>query len=465
MQLICANCGADTPDRQSCSVCDEPPLLQARYALSAVLGEGASGTTYRGRDTHSGREVAIKELAFHRVDTFKAHELFEREAAVLCRLDHPGVPQFFDSFAAGEGKALRFYLVMEFIDGHTLEEELAGRQFGYDEVLAILEELGRVTGYLHSLSPPVIHRDIKPSNIMRRPDGTLVLVDFGSVRDALEPDQAGSTIAGTIGYMAPEQLRGVASPASDVYGLACCALHLLTRMPPVDLLDANNALAWQGRVDLPPAVADLLREMLSGDPGQRPSNGRAVARRAHQVRREPDKQTTSASASGSASGSPAKLIVVASSVVGLFFIMGGAGLTLFFTTPDHDADQTREVKVTEPQPLPADDEPAEEVQARTDSSDAEGPPERLTRKQVKHTVTAATERLRTECGPLHTGDEPRKTMVQFQITPAGRVAWAKSTGDGPSTPHTDCVLEIVEDLHFPEAHTSLTVNFPVIYNR
>ncbi|WP_168210323.1 serine/threonine protein kinase [Persicimonas caeni] len=354
MSMICANCGAHSDAQDACESCGQSPLLRERYVLRQVLGEGASGTTYLARDTQAAVDVAIKELAFHRVDSFKAHELFEREAAVLCRLDHPGVPSFFDHFAAGEGKALRFYLVMEFIEGHSLEEELSQRQFDQEEVLAILEELGEVTGYLHSLSPPVIHRDIKPSNVMRRADGSLVLIDFGSVRDALEPEDAGSTIAGTIGYMAPEQLRGLATPASDVYALATCALHLLTRKPPVELLDAQNQLRWEGLTKQSAALTHLLEHMLSGDPSARPGDGHALVRTVQRARQAPRPQPKASPVEHRERRQGRKVVLFA--VLGVVLMVLGMALSgwlLMSGTPDPPSDAFAPPKLDfEPVPTP-----------------------------------------------------------------------------------------------------------------
>lgn len=277
MERICAHCESTT-DGARCEACGRSPLLRQRYALIEAMGEGASGRTHRARDRQADREVAIKELAVHGLQSFKAHELFEREADVLCRLGHDGIPTFYDRFRWGEGKSLRFYLVMEFVDGHSLDEELGRRHYAESDVCDIARELAAITSYLHERSPPVIHRDIKPTNVMRRTDGTLALVDFGSVRAALEPDTGGSTVAGTIGYMAPEQLRGVASPASDVYATGVLMVQMLSRTPPVEMLDADNHLEWR-ELDVSPGLADLLEEALSSDPDDRPPDGHSLAER------------------------------------------------------------------------------------------------------------------------------------------------------------------------------------------
>ncbi|MEZ4474291.1 MAG: protein kinase [bacterium] len=130
-----------------------------------------------------------------------------------------------------------FYLVQEFVAGPTLAAELTRRRYTEDEVLAILDELAEVLAYLHRLMPPVVHRDLKLKNVIRRSsDQKLVLIDFGAVRDVVaDPRVGGSTVAGTYGYMAPEQFRGEASPQSDLYALGVLGVVLLSAASLVDL--------------------------------------------------------------------------------------------------------------------------------------------------------------------------------------------------------------------------------------
>src|SRR6185295_6373321 len=114
--------------------------------------------------------------------------------------------------------------------------ELRRRQGSLDReaLWRLLGDAGEVLDYLHGRVPPVIHRDIKPSNVIRRPDGSFALVDFGSVRDSLKPE-GGSTVVGTFGYMAPEQFQGRALPASDVYGVGATLIALVSGLEPEDL--------------------------------------------------------------------------------------------------------------------------------------------------------------------------------------------------------------------------------------
>lgn len=225
------------------------------------------GMTYRARHVGDDEVVAIKELSFSRLDTFKKQELFEREARILRELEHPGVPTYYDELVWGIGKHQAFYIVEEFIDGQTLASEFESRRYSEEEVLDVVEELSQILEYLHTRAPAVIHRDLKPDNIMRRSSGEIVIVDFGVVGDGVHDSSAGATVAGTFGYMAPEQLRGVSTRASDLYALGALALEMLTRTPPHEMVTTQGALAWRARVEgsASRGVIELLEELLEPD--------------------------------------------------------------------------------------------------------------------------------------------------------------------------------------------------------
>lgn len=237
--------------------------------LSGLLGEGAQGATFEAVDKREGRAVAIKRFVVRGARSWKDVELAEREAEVLGRLDHRLLPAALERFE--EDGAL--YLVMDKIEGPTLAQS---EQMTRDDVIRFLEDAAEVLDYLHRQAPPVIHRDLKPQNIIRRPAGngereSYVLVDFGSVRQKLEP-KGGSTVVGTFGYMAPEQLQGRALPATDVYAVGATALRLLTGKEPEELphrglgIDVAAAL---GPSD--PAMVRVIERMVTPDPDQRAS--------------------------------------------------------------------------------------------------------------------------------------------------------------------------------------------------
>ncbi|MCA9644547.1 MAG: serine/threonine protein kinase [Polyangiaceae bacterium] len=252
-------------------------LGRGRYAVTQLIGEGAQGQTLQAIDKRDGTLVAIKRFSVRGASSWKDVELAEREARVLAQLDHPALPRHLDHFE--EDGAL--YLVMTLVEGESLAElRRQGKLLGTAEVRTLLTQMADVLGYLSQRAPPVIHRDIKPSNIVRRPDGSYALVDFGSVRDHLKAD--GSTVVGTFGYMAPEQFQGRALAVSDVYGLGATALTLLTGVAPDQQphrglgIDVESALGAGADSEL---VA-LLSGMLTPDPDVRTRDLKAALRAA-----------------------------------------------------------------------------------------------------------------------------------------------------------------------------------------
>jgi Protein kinase domain len=198
---------------------------------------------------------------------WKDVELAEREARVLATLDHPLVPRYLENFE--EDGAL--YLVMERVEGETLDT-IRKREgtLSEAEVRRFLACADRAFTYLHGRGTPVVHRDVKPRNVVRRPDGSYVFVDFGAVSEFLVRRDS-STIVGTMGYMAPEQLQARARPASDVYAVGATALAALTGVEPETLphrgLRVDVHAALQGRVS--EALIHSLERMLEPDPDLR----------------------------------------------------------------------------------------------------------------------------------------------------------------------------------------------------
>ncbi len=260
---------------------DERRLRDGRYVLRGLLGEGSQGSTFDAVDTAAAQPVAIKRFGVRGARSWKDVELAEREARVLASLSHPLLPKYVEHFE--EDGSL--YLVMEKIEGETLDAlRLRTGGVSEEEILRFLTCAADALGYLNSRTPAVVHRDVKPRNVVRRPDGSYVLVDFGAVAERMKP-AGGSTVVGTVGFMAPEQLQGRAMPASDVYAVGATALAALTGRDPETLphrglrVDARAALA--GRVSEP--LVQALEQMLEPDPDVRPSSlGTIVARMRHQ---------------------------------------------------------------------------------------------------------------------------------------------------------------------------------------
>lgn len=253
-------------------------MIAGRYSVLRTLGKGAFGRTILARDEQSGRDVAIKMLDTAKVDNWKGFELFEREAAVLRSVRHHGVPEIFDSFKAEFEQRNAAFLVMEYVEGESLESIIMSRRhLDPADASHILLELLGVLDYLHSRVPPILHRDIKPANIILRPDGYPALVDFGAVRSALVPSGLeGSTIVGTYGYMPYEQHMGQATPASDLYALAATFLHLLTGRAPPDFMNEDGRIAVPDQLPGGDRQKEVLSQMLRTSPAQRFQAAREV---------------------------------------------------------------------------------------------------------------------------------------------------------------------------------------------
>lgn len=239
-------------------------IINDRYRIVTILGQGAMGTTYEAEDLTTYQRVAIKSVSLRGLQNWKTLELFEREARVLESLDHPAIPDYLDYFQEDSKTDRRFYLVQELVGGESLAD-LIKKGWRCDEKLVkdILKQILEILQYLHSFTPPVIHRDIKPQNIIRCPDGQVYLVDFGAVQDVYRNTiTRGGTFVGTLGYMAPEQFRGEALPASDLYALGGTAIFLLTRRSPDDLPQKRLKIDFRDRVNISPSFADCLEKML-----------------------------------------------------------------------------------------------------------------------------------------------------------------------------------------------------------
>lgn len=239
-------------------------IIAQRYRIQNILGQGGVGITYAAEEILTGNQVAIKVLSLQRMQDFKALELFEREAKILAQLNHSGIPRYLDYFKADEGRNSCFYLVQEIAIGKplsTLIEE--GWQPNEHEVREIAIQILCILEYLQQLIPAVIHRDIKPENIVRSDDGKIFLVDFGAVQDVYHNTVTGSsTVVGTYGYMAPEQFRGQAVLATDLYGLGTTLIYLLTQKFPSDLPQRNLRISFQSSANVKGKFAKWLKRMI-----------------------------------------------------------------------------------------------------------------------------------------------------------------------------------------------------------
>jgi serine/threonine protein kinase/outer membrane protein assembly factor BamB len=209
-------------------------MLAGRYQIEKVIGTGGMSVVYSARDRRFraiNRLCAVKEMFDMLGDgpaRQRAREAFEREANLLASLNHHAVPKVFDYFTESE----RHYLVHELVEGQDLARYLhqRSRPVPPDRVIDWAIQLSQVLATLHAATPPIIFRDLKPSNVMLRPDGRIVLIDFGIAKH-FQPVQKG-TMIGTEGYAPPEQYEGIASPQTDIYALAATLHQLLTNTDP-----------------------------------------------------------------------------------------------------------------------------------------------------------------------------------------------------------------------------------------
>jgi serine/threonine protein kinase len=239
--LFCPGCGArvvaHATDGQNLHKPGQIPpgtLLRQRYFIDRKLAQGGHSAVYLARDTYDGGTVvALKEMRETQRTTEErdtAINSFMREERMLAALQHPALARVLDIFVE-DG---HHYLVMEYVPGCTLEDEMMALQHPVEwaRVVAWGIALCDVLAYLHHQQPPIVYRDLKPPNVMLTPDGQLKLIDFGIARWFYSANSRDTTQLGTDGYAPPEQYSGRSEPRSDLYALGASLYHLLTGRVP-----------------------------------------------------------------------------------------------------------------------------------------------------------------------------------------------------------------------------------------
>ncbi len=292
-----------------CNSCGAPLQLLNRYVPLQTLGAGGFAQIYTVWDERTQTEKVLKVLV---EDAPKALELFTQEAAVLSRLQNPGVPRvdadgYFQLNLSNPKPRQIPCLVMEKINGETLEEICKQYPQGCPEdlVLSWFAQAVQILQELHKRH--IIHRDIKPSNLMLRTTSAtkpmlsegiagdqLVLIDFGGAKQfsgGMWRSESSSTRLYTSGYSPPEQVTGsYVGPTVDFYALGRTMIELLTGKCPPDLTDQQTGrLNWRSAVLVNPQFADLLDEMIQEDVRSRPANATIIQKRLIKIVRGPSK--------------------------------------------------------------------------------------------------------------------------------------------------------------------------------
>ena len=263
-------------------------LIGGRYQVTKTLRKTGFCDTYLAKDTQLPGHpfCVVKQLQPKSNEDFvldTARRLFDNEAKVLYRLgNHPQIPRLLAHLEVDD----QFYLVQEFIEGKDLsQEEIASNQKPWNETDLrdfLMDVLGILT-FVHQNN--VIHRDIKPSNLIRQPDGKIVLIDFGAVKEithiTLTEGQINVkdvTVAiGTPGYMPIEQQNGVPNFNSDIYALGMTAIHAITGSHPDQLPRYDTGeISWQDRAHCSPQMVEIINKMVKISPYQRYRNTNEV---------------------------------------------------------------------------------------------------------------------------------------------------------------------------------------------
>lgn len=283
----------DNDENRFCQSCGSQLELLKRYrVLRLVSDKTGFGKVYEAyeRDTPKILKVLKEDLS----TDAKAVELFQQEAAVLGHLNHPGIPKVDGYFQYQTRNGLVLHcIVMEKIEGPNLEQWLKQQQnrpISQEQAVTWLRQLLEILALVHAKQ--YLHRDIKPSNIMIRPDGQLVLIDFGTAREVTRTYLAkvssgggGITAIMSSGYSAPEQINAQAVPQSDFYALGRTFVFLLTGYHPLEIYDSHhNVLHWRNHaMQISPLLLNLIDSLMVREVNQRPATAQDIIKRLEEI--------------------------------------------------------------------------------------------------------------------------------------------------------------------------------------
>ncbi|HEY4003294.1 MAG TPA: serine/threonine-protein kinase [Candidatus Xenobia bacterium] len=251
--------------------------VAGRYVVEGLIGQGGMGLVYRARQIAlGGRRVAIKHInpaAFHPDDLSVALDTLKNEALVMASLSHPHLATVYDWVE----DAGHFYLVMEYIEGQTLQQhiEQAGAPLSFQELVTYGSQICAVLNHLHSQDSPILYRDMKPSNLILDANGHLRLIDFGVAR-CFTDVAALERVEGTPGFASPEQLRVISSlpdVRSEVYSVGATLYYLATGQIPTDarrrIAEERLPPISRSRSDLPIRFHGLVKRAMKLNPDRR----------------------------------------------------------------------------------------------------------------------------------------------------------------------------------------------------
>ncbi len=255
-------------------------VLDGRYELRGIIGEGSFGRVYRGRDRRLGRSVAVKVIKPWWAEDGASIERFQEEAQLLARVNDPGIVQIYDFGHTRNGP----YYVAELVEGESLEERLRRGQVPVAQALSIAEQLCGALGSAHAEG--VVHCDVKPANVLLDRSGRVKVGDFGVARmGEADPTDSSALFGGTPRYMSPEQARGRRlTAASDVYSAGVVLYEMLAGRPPFQAgsaVELGICHLQEQPPELPEQIPGALREVvgiaLAKQPGERYRDGAVMA--------------------------------------------------------------------------------------------------------------------------------------------------------------------------------------------